>query len=318
MDAELAWIARAVGATTARRGERVQSLWSGYGEIFRVHLSGGGARSAVVKWVKPPAGKRAVSDASHRRKCRSYEVETTWYRAFASRCDRSCRVPTLFASKATQEEWLFVLEDLDAAGFAIRRRDLDPGELDSCLRWLAAFHACFLGVTPDGLWKEGTYWHLATRPDELAAVEDRRLREAAPTLDRRLRECVFRTLVHGDAKPANFCFAQGGSAVAAVDFQYVGGGCGMRDVAYLLYDSSCADPAAHAQRHLDAYFGYLRAELGRRRRSLDVGLLEGEWRALYPIAYSDFCRFLAGWAKEQWRHDVHAQRFVRDVLLTLA
>ena len=56
----------------------------------------------------------------------------------------------------------------------------------------------------------------------------------APELDRRLRAARFQTLVHGDAKPANFCFDARRGAVAAVDFQYVGGGCGMKDVAYLL------------------------------------------------------------------------------------
>ena len=34
-----------------------------------------------------------------------------------------------------------------------------------------------------------------------------------------------------------------GKAVAAVDFQYVGAGCGMKDVAYLL--GSCLDDKGH-------------------------------------------------------------------------
>jgi hypothetical protein len=84
---------------------------------------------------------------------------------------------------------MFLLEDLDAAGFSRRvRRNPEPAALDRCLAWLAAFHARFLGVPPEGLWKSGTYWHLATRPDELAAIEDRDLREAAPILDARLRD----------------------------------------------------------------------------------------------------------------------------------
>ena len=49
--------------------------------------------------------------------------------------------------------------------------------------------------------------------------------------------------VHGDAKVDNFCVGTG--AVAAVDFQYVGGGVGVQDVVYLL--ASCLD--AEARRH---------------------------------------------------------------------
>ena len=207
-DPELRWIAKATGASGVRRGDTLQSLWGGYGELFRVHLIGAQMETAIVKGVKPPARPRA-SDASHARKCRSYDVETAWYRTFASRCDSDCRVASLIDSRVSNEQWLFLLEDLDAAGFAGRRRNPTPGEIDQCLAWLAAFHARFLGVSPTGLWKTGTYWHLATRPDELAAIEDPAIRAAAPILDQKLRACAFQTLVHGDAKPANFCFGSG-------------------------------------------------------------------------------------------------------------
>lgn len=292
MDAELRWIADCTGAEGVRRGERIQSLWSGYGELFRVHLTGTDTPTAIVKWVKPPARVRgAKTDASHARKCRSYDVETAWYRNFASRCDSTCRVPALLGSRVANDQWLFLLEDLDAAGFAERRRDPRGAELDLCLAWLASFHARFMGVAPEGLWKTGTYWHLATRPDELAAIDDAALREAAPLLDRKLRACTFSTLVHGDAKPANFCFAPGARAVAAVDFQYVGGGCGMKDVAYLLSGSS----ESVEQRSLDTYFAHLRSALV----GVDGAALEAEWRALYPLACADYYRFLAGWAKSR-------------------
>lgn len=332
MSDELLWVAKAARARSARRIERIQSLWSGYGELFRVELSGAAYDTAVVKWVKPPARARASgSDASHARKCRSYQVETVWYRTFAAQCDEACRVPRLLDSRAGKDEWLFLLEDLDAIGFAQRHRDPVGHELDACLAWLAAFHARFLGAAPEGLWKTGTYWHLATRPDELALVEDPTLREAAPVLDRRLRECVYQTFVHGDAKPDNFCFARDGRAVAAVDFQYVGGGCGMKDVAYLLSGGSSHAAEVAEQRHLDAYFAHLRGALARRatgpgvgdgvgddeHAGVDAGALEAEWRALYPLARADYHRFLAGWAKDYWRRDTYAQRLTRDVLRSL-
>jgi aminoglycoside phosphotransferase (APT) family kinase protein len=304
MDVDLAWIATATGAARARRGDRIQSLWSGYGEIIRVELSGGPHESAIVKFAKPPERDQGRSFA---RKCRSYDVEMAWYRGLAKQCDDACRVPTLLASKKEKDEWVFVLEDLDSAGFSGRSRDPSPTQNEACLAWLAAFHARFMNVAPDQLWKSGTYWHLQTRPDELARVRDESLRANAPILDRQLREAKFQTIVHGDAKPANFCFAPKDSAVAAVDFQYVGGGCGMKDVAYFLYDESLS-PTAEA-RYLDFYFDRLReascitrdelpkvAQAVALRNDIDVAALENEWRALYPVAKADFHRFLAGWS----------------------
>lgn len=322
-DRELEWVAEVTGAQRARRGERIQSLWGGYGEIVRVELRSAAVESVIVKCVEPPARVRGDQpDASHRRKCRSYDVETSWYRKFAPRCDDACRVPRLLGSRGAKERWLLVLEDLDAAGFAERRRDPGPVELSACLAWLAAFHARFLGVAPDGLWKIGTYWHLGTRPDELAAIEDPALRAAAPLLDQRLRACAFPTLVHGDAKPANFCFARGGATVAAVDFQYVGGGCGMKDVAYLLSGGSSHAAEALEERQLDAYFVHLRGALERRTEpsdvaAVDVDAVEREWRSLYPLARADYHRFLAGWAKDHWRRDAYAQRQMKTVLAAL-
>lgn len=225
------------------------------------------------------------TDVSHARKCRSYDVEVEFYRSFAPRCTDS-RVAKLVGHRASKGEWLVVLEDLDDAGFSERRRDPIGSELDACLRWLARFHACFLGARPEGLWKTGTYWHLDTRREELAAMRDDALRARAPELDRKLREARFQTLVHGDAKPDNFCFSK--SEVAAVDFQYVGGGCGMKDVAYLLHGAS----RRIEEQTLTTYFRCLREAV-----DTDTDALETEWRALYPVAREDFERFLDGWKR---------------------
>jgi Ser/Thr protein kinase RdoA (MazF antagonist) len=147
-----------------------------------------------------------------------------------------------------------------------------------------------MGTAPQRLWDVGTYWHLDTRREELAGIDDARVRAAAPELDRALRQARHQTLVHGDAKPANFCFTRDGRRVAAVDFQYVGGGPGVRDVAYLLHGSSRADES----RALDAYFSMLRAALA---NDADANAIEDEWRSLYPTARADFERFLQGWRR---------------------
>lgn len=317
MDDEARWICEVTGATTARRGERIQSLWSGYGELLRVQLSGAAAQSVVLKRVQAPRRMRHPrgwdGERSHRRKLRSYEVEAAWYRDWSARCDARCRVPACLAVEGADGEWRFLLEDLDAAGFADRRGDPSAAERGRCLAWLAEFHALFLDARPDGLWPSGTYWHLATRPDELAATRHPALRRAAPALDARLAGARHRTLVHGDAKVANVCFAA--DAVAAVDFQYVGGGCGVQDVAYFL--SSCLDAEgceAHAAAHLDAYFVCLREALARHAPRVDAGAVEAEWRALYPVAWADFYRFLAGWSPGHWKLHGYARRLTEEAL----
>lgn len=314
-------IRRLTGARDATPGERIQSLWSGYGEILRVRLEGAPMPSVVVKHVRPPTATNHPrgwnTSISHERKLRSYEVERTWYRSWSDRCTAACRVPRCIDCSAERGEWLFLLEDLDAAGFDGRRSDPSDAEIDRCLSWLAAFHATFLGERPEGLWPTGTYWHLATRPDELAAIEEPGLRRAAPLIDARLEACRFRSFVHGDAKIANFCFAPDG-AVAAVDFQYVGGGCGMKDVAYFL--SSCLyaeECEARATPYLDRYFERLRGALAH-RDDVDRDALEAEWRTLYPLAWADFYRFLAGWSPGHWKIHPYSRRLTDEVLRDLA
>jgi hypothetical protein len=314
----LSWIRQRTSADSVEVVDRVQTLWSGYGEILRVRLTGCEHTTLVLKHVEPPTlahhPRGWHTSRSHERKLRSYDVECTFYDEYARHAGADARVPECIASHAAEDGWWLLLEDLDAAGFGGRRTLLSNRELDACLAWLAGFHATFLGVAPDGLWEVGTYWHLATRPDELDALTDDRLRAAAPILDERLNGAAFQTLVHGDAKVANFCFADDGG-VAAVDFQYVGGGCGIKDVAYFL--SSCMSEVAcesAAPGHLNTYFRLLRDALQRRETSVDLDALESEWRALYPIAWADFYRFLAGWSPDHWKIHGYSDRLTRAVL----
>ena len=313
-------IAALVGAPGARFERRLQSLWGGYGEIWRVAIEGSSQTegstptSVIVKRVAPPSGERG---RSHERKLRSYDVERTWYRTYASECDSECRGPSALHCSASRNRWLFVLEDLDAAGFTGRRSHLTDSELTSCLRWLAHFHAQFLGRQPAGLWQVGSYWHLATRPDELSVLADARLREAAPLLDAKLKTARHQTFVHGDAKVENFCF--GRDSVAALDFQYVGGGPGIKDVVYFL--SSCLSPRqceSSAERHLATYFRELQGALQKRRPDVDAHDVEQEWRELYPVAWADFFRFLLGWAPGSYDRDAYSQKLTARALRALA
>ncbi|MFT3697821.1 MAG: phosphotransferase [Kofleriaceae bacterium] len=262
------WICEVMRARSARQVARVQQLWGGYGEIVRIALEGADVPTVIVKRVSPPDGQAdSISDA---RKRRSYTIEHVFYREYAPRS--TARVARLYAQRPGE----LVLEDLDAE-FPVRRDPARGRALDACLAWLATFHARFMNDPAVGLWPEGTYWHLATRLDELAIERTR-----AESLDRALASATHQTILHGDAKEANFCFARDERSCAAVDFQYTGRGCGMKDVAYLLH--------GYPDSHLDTYFHFLREAA-----PPNVAAIEREWRALFPIAQQDFARFVAGW-----------------------
>ena len=270
--------------------ETIQSLWSGYGTIERVAEGGGSNATAILKHIRLGEMRGIDGAISHRRKHTSYLVEIAWYRQYSHRCDGSCRVPRYWASSISESELVILLEDLDAAGFPLRREHLSRDDMDACLYWLANFHATFMNTPPDGLWPIGTYWHLTTRAEELRVMPKGRLKKKAHKLDEKLNAARFQTLVHGDAKPENFCFSKDGW-VAAVDFQYVGRGCGMKDVAYFLWGMS----PKRADEMVSLYFEHLGAAMKPRHPEVDFDALENEWRGLYPAACEDFERFLKGW-----------------------
>lgn len=312
----------AAGARRIVDTDVVQSLWSGYGQILRCQLEGGEHSSVIVKHVRWPDQRDHpygwASDVSHERKLQSYRVETAWYGRHAQITTDSCRVPRCLALETRTDEVIMVMEDLDVSGFAGRRDRVTDVELNACLVWLANFHATFMGTRPEGLWATGTYWHLATRPDEFEALAAGPLKSAASIIDRRLADSPFQTFVHGDAKLANFCFSPDGRKAAAVDFQYVGGGCGMKDVAYFI--SSCLDEDDSERLEaelLDRYFELLRDALERSGNALDAGALEADWRNLYPVAWTDFYRFLQGWSPGHWKLHRYSERLAREVLAAL-
>lgn len=126
---------------------------------------------------------------------------------------------------------------------------------------------------------------------------------------------MHQTFVHGDAKLANFCFSSDGEQVAAVDFQYVGGGCGMKDVAYFL--GSCMDEKECEELEaelLDYYFSILKSVLNEQKPQIDFEGIEQEWRELYPYVWADFSRFLLGWSPGHQKLNAYTKKMVDRVL----
>jgi hypothetical protein len=279
------WVIEQTGARELLDSSVVQSLWGGCGELLRLRLRGGARETVILKRVVPLG-----SSYGDRRKRRSYEVEQQFYGTFSARCHDGCRVAGCLGRLQQGGSALLLLEDLAEAGYS-PQRSIGVQHIRTGLSWLANFHAQFLNDPGAGLWDQGGYWHLQTRPEEWERMPAGALKELAPALDRCLRSAKFFTLMHGDSKPANFLWSSQGAA--AVDFQYVGRGCGIRDVAYFLdcclHEEGCA---AEAEQWLDFYFGVLRKGLGEAAAEV-----EAEWRALYPVAWADYCRFWVGWGR---------------------
>ena len=316
-------ICHTLGATNIRSQELIQKLWSGYGRILRLQLTGSTTTSVIVKQIQTgnhqnhPRGWN--SDTSHQRKLKSYEVEQAWYQNWSHLCSPECRIPKLLTSSQHHNETLLVLEDLDNVGFPKRLTSVSPHSFQACLDWLANFHATFLNTNAPDLWKTGTYWHLATRSDELAALDDLPLKKAAPIIDQTLSSAKYQTLVHGDAKLANFCFSLTENKVAAVDFQYTGHGCGMKDLAYFI--GSClseTDCKKQESAILDYYFKTFRTILALKHPSIDPKAVESEWRHLFPFAWADFHRFLKGWSPSHWKINSYSEKITHQVLNSLS
>lgn len=318
----LSVIKQSTGAEGIIRKEVIQNLWSNYGQIMRLSLDGGSWQSIVVKHVQigrsscHPRGWN--TSLSHNRKVRSYQVETEWYEKYSQLCDESCRIPACLAIETLDQEVFLVLEDLDAAGYPVRKSYLDWEEMQACLSWLANFHATFMGIKPEGLWETGTYWHLETRPEELEVLNDIELKKAASRIDQMLKESPYQTLVHGDTKLANFCFSKSGNRVAVVDFQYVGAGCGMKDLAYFIGSCLGEDECEKMETQiLGFYFSELEKAILKKRPEMNFGLLEANWRKLFPVAWADFHRFLKGWSPGHWKINSYSERISREVIASL-
>ncbi len=293
------YLLKVTDATACTEVEVIQLLWSGYGRISRFELENSSLKTVVVKFIdlnkatNHPRGWN--TNFSHQRKVKSYQVETNWYQLWSEQCTEACKIPTLIGSFTEGDRQWIVLEDLNT-NYPLCKTQITLDEIKVCLLWLANFHAQFLNKKPNGLWEVGTYWHLATRPNEFDKIEHAELKTKAHLIDERLNNCHYKTIVHGDAKLANFCFAKDGKKVAAVDFQYVGGGCGIKDVAYFL--GSCLsnnELETYETELLDYYFSELHKAFKTTQFSFSFIELENEWRQLYPVACTDFMRFLLGW-----------------------
>ena len=98
----------------------------------------------------------------------------------------------------------------------------------------------------------------------------------------------------------------------------VGGGCGIKDVAYFI--SSCLyeeDCERHENELLNWYFAQLKEALEKRKSPIGPEDIEKDWRTLFPVAWADFHRFLKGWSPDHWKINGYSERITRDVVAQL-
>ncbi|MGI2176301.1 phosphotransferase [Shewanella ulleungensis] len=306
-------ISRAIGVTHISHVELIQPLWGNYGQLFRAYVDEKPYPSVIVKYIRLPQPSSHPrgwnTPLSHQRKLQSYQVEVNWYQYYANAHLHHPLSPLPHCIHVEQrtDEILLVLQDLNTIGFTQVNPHPTPAVVRACLTWLGYFHAQYMSAKPNGLWPTGTYWHLDTRPDEYAALPDSALKSAAVMIDHVLCQCPFQTLVHGDAKLANFCFNENNQA-AAVDFQYIGQGCGMKDVIMLL--SSVLDyhePESIINGYLEHYFTELANGLSKFHPHINPQEVQHAWRPLYCVAWADFQRFVKGWSVEHVKINAYTE-----------
>ena len=151
------------------------------------------------------------------------------------------------------------------------------------------------GNTDEGIWEEGCYWYLRARKVEYEKLTEP-WKRIARVVDDRIQKipAKFKTVVHGDLKCANMVFSND-EKCAFYDFQYVGGGPGVRDLAKFMV-SSVDNVEKHEEEYLAFYFGELKSLLSESGKGKDYSfeiMIEH-----YELCFVDYYRFLLGGVKD--------------------
>ena len=322
------------------------------------------ATAVIVKRVSPPRGD--AGDIGHQRKLASYVCEAAFYLHCGRRTlegGAAIAEPLLVSTTPSGGSGsddqrrgpppfslTLVLSDLRPARPNFSHGGLRPEQLQASLRWLARFHAIWWGcrgenerdsagddiddgeddalLLPKELAdREGTFWHLDTRPEEWEAIPEdggflSGLKQEAHGIAAELKAEArkFSTLSHGDAKAANFCWSNPdpssspSMSAAAYDFQYVGRGVGARDVAYLLSSAGSSADEAQLESSLDFYFECLQEDLRSLGKTEQAEKYTRDTLAYhFRLSTADFVRFMAGWGT--WGGGAaRAERIAREVV----
>lgn len=287
--------------------ELVQELWKGYGWLYRLKGQEG---SIILKLTAIDARAEEASEFGQARKRRSYEVEVNWYKFYSFLYRGICCLAEYKNSFVTDQYRFLWLEDLSTQYKPIESFSIE--KVKTVIRFLADFHSMSFSDEPEHLWEQGSYWYLDTRPDEFEQMEDVWLHHHAKFLDQTLKSSPYQTFIHGDSKMANYLFDEDNN-IAAVDFQYVGKGCGMRDLVSLFSGLGPKMNSILEEELLGIYFTQLERRCKAAGYLFDFKDLERNWRLLYPVAWADYARFLDGWAPHHWKITPYLQEQIEKV-----
>ncbi|KAJ5116764.1 hypothetical protein N7456_001112 [Penicillium angulare] len=226
-----------------------------------------------------------------------------------------------------------------------KRSALSSVQVHGALDWLAAFHRCSWALLPDsmdgyvlpplqehrrresgdgvgdGLWLNGGYTYLATRMKEYTALsedDDSEWSECMCTEGENglsLAETVavflsprgraIESYIHGDVKSENLFTSKKGDEVAFFDFQYVGLGLGVCDLAKLftcsvplemLVDEDVVDNFPERLEMCDGESELLKRYHEKLVRDKKSDFYEwGTFLRHWETALVDWCRFQASW-----------------------
>jgi hypothetical protein len=300
--------AAAVVERSSLRFTSLARLWSGMGYLYRVDLVDSSSAASpyfprVVKQIRLPSSLSSLGD---RRKADSYQVEANFFEHVVPqlRNEYNVQVPETYHVERSKKTISIVMSYVPAAGGG----SLHTKNTRLVLSWLAQFHAATLGraaqlVQDYGLQPRATYWYLATRPDEYAALGSRglegRLKRAAKAIDERLQADAAQCLVHGDVKEANLLFhADATDGLTLCDFQYCGQGTPAQDLAYFFCSS--LDGLEDQEEHLAFYLAALTRHVPDQAVASVPTL--AALRDSLEWAYCDWYRFMAGWGF--WGNDI--------------
>mmetsp|Transcript_31862 Transcript_31862/g.77225 ORF Transcript_31862/g.77225 Transcript_31862/m.77225 type:complete len:386 (-) Transcript_31862:218-1375(-) len=287
-------------------------LWAGMGYVYQIQLDiDSSSLELIVKRVSPTGKKRQKISLGDQRKADSYECEANFYQNVAPMLlQKGLEIPIPLHVERDNGVIICMTQLQGESAY------LESEETKAVLRWLATLHAATWGPMADkavvefGLQPEGTYWYLATRPDEHASIRSKgwegRLKLGAKAIDERLKRDKMQCCVHGDAKDANMLFRrikknknnnQEELVVAMYDFQYCGKAPPTKDLAYFL----CVGADDNDSSYLEYYHEQLLERLDESSSSSYRPTLEDLQDSL-DLAYCDWARFMAGWG--YWGTDI--------------